>query len=139
MKMQSYEPLENREFDMDGRHIYFIMSYSHPFKAELPRKKVVRIDDAQAQLFICSDGALGLKDPKGNIPKAFWNWAGKFGIPMYFKTMLKACYSYPEWLKDKKKTFVVDDDNFAIAAAALKKMTDNNDEFEVTDIDNGIL
>ncbi|CAF0795210.1 unnamed protein product [Didymodactylos carnosus] len=132
---------QNREFTHDDRRIYFIMTHSEPFTTEPPRKKVVRIDVTQSQLLTCSDGGHGLKaffwyfeDPKGNIPKPFWNWAAKLGIPIYLKTMLKACYSYPEWLKDKKKSFAfADDGEHEASFAVLNNLNDKDDDFEMID------
>lgn len=52
---------QNSEHDIDNRHFYYIGGRCEPFKTELPRKKVVRIEDCQSETLISSDGANGLK------------------------------------------------------------------------------
>ncbi|UJR33450.1 hypothetical protein I4U23_020895 [Adineta vaga] len=99
---------ENGEYDINGRHFYYVLARSEQFSNEPPRKKIVRIETCQTQTLICSDGAHGLKslclyceDPCGSFPKALWSWAAKFGIPYYAKLAYNACKMYPKWIQDK--------------------------------------
>ncbi|CAF3710575.1 unnamed protein product [Rotaria socialis] len=139
---------EKGEYDIGDRHFYYASTHCEEFKNELPRKKIIRIENCQSQTIICTDGAEGSKavilyseDPRGSFPKAAWSWAAKFGIPLYAKLTHNACKTYPQWIKDKKIIVpnVIEDDAdsaaeetaAAAAAAAMispeDSVADNDD------------
>ncbi|CAF1452492.1 unnamed protein product [Adineta ricciae] len=130
---------EYGEYDVDTRHFYYAMTRCEPFKNVPPKKKVVRIETCQTQTVLCSDGDKGLKsvfvyyeDPRGNIPKALWSWAAKFGVPMYVKLTHNACLNYPTWIKDKQAKLPnvpdeIDEIDRAATAEAAAIMASNED------------
>ncbi|UJR13762.1 hypothetical protein I4U23_000772 [Adineta vaga] len=127
------------EYDIGNRHFYHVMTRCEPFKNMPPRKKVVRIESCQTQTLLCSDGEKGLQsvfvyheDPRGNIPKAVWSWAAKFGVPMYAKLTHNACLNYPAWIKDKQAKLpnVVDDDFDSAAAAEAAAIRASNEDIQ---------
>ncbi|CAF2066638.1 unnamed protein product [Rotaria magnacalcarata] len=116
---------EQGEYDIGDRHFYYASTHCEEFKNELPRKKIIRIENCQSQTIICTDGAKGSKtvvlyseDPRGSFPKAAWSWAAKFGIPLYAKLTHNACKTYPQWIKDKNIIVpnVIEDDADSAAA-----------------------
>ncbi|CAF4602258.1 unnamed protein product [Rotaria sp. Silwood1] len=130
------------EYDIGDRHFYYAMTRAEHFKNVPPRKKIVRIETCQSQTLLCSDGAKGLKsvfvyceDPRGNIPKAVWSWAAKFGVPLYAKLTHNACIAYPAWIKDKntKLPNVTEDDIDEAAIIAMRTAINDlvNDDNEI--------
>ncbi|CAF5045853.1 unnamed protein product [Rotaria magnacalcarata] len=131
------------EYDIGGRHFYYAMTRTEPLQSIPPRKKIVRIETCQSQTLLCSDGARGhksvflyIEEPRGNVPKSFWTWVAKFGVPMYSKLTHNACIAYPNWIKDKtiKVPTVAEDEVDETAAAAMitveNDLVNNDDDIQ---------
>lgn len=101
---------EIRELDMDGRHIWVILSRTNDELNDLESidKGYVRIRECYQTMAITSYGENGSKafslyydDPGGLIPSWVINWAAKTGMPAFLANMQKACREYPQYLKNK--------------------------------------
>lgn len=99
---------EKRELEIEGRHIYVILSKVDDFPSVPPVSGVVRVSEFVMSLAITSDGKVGSKaflryydNPGGMIPTWFINWAAKTGVPSFLTTMEKACEGYEKYLQKK--------------------------------------